>query len=191
MPEQTQASKLPPPLVAVAGWLIPGAGYWLIGQRARGLVAGIAIIALFVLGLLVAGVSVIEVPGYGLHGYRLQSVGRRTAGGVVEFTQVDPRTAADEANPAKDPRDVALGWALQRRFLSEIANKPWFVGQILAGPLCLGSAALSIQAAQADVPRAHAPLEPVGTLYTAVAGMLNLLIIIDASSRAGHRAEAE
>jgi hypothetical protein len=186
------ASNLPPaPLVAVAGWLVPGAGYWLIGQRSRGLVAGITIIVLFILGLLIAGVRVIEVPGYGQHGYRIQTIGRRTtSGAVVEYNQFDPSNATEEANPARDPRDVPLGWALQRRFLSEIANKPWFIGQVLAGPLCLGSAALSVEAAQASIDRAHAPLEAVGTLYTAVAGMLNLLVIIDSSSRASHRSTA-
>jgi hypothetical protein len=182
---------VPPPLVAIAGWLVPGAGYWLVGHRARGLVAGVSIILLFVLGLLVAGIRVIEVPGYGQHGYRLQTIGRRTSSGaVVEHSQFDPTNATEEANPARDPRDVPLGWSLQRRFLSEIANKPWFIGQVLAGPLCLGSAALSVQSAQANIDRSHAPLEAVGTLYTAVAGMLNLLVIIDASSRA-KRPDAE
>ena len=28
----------PPPLVALAGWFVPGAGYVMIGQRARGVV---------------------------------------------------------------------------------------------------------------------------------------------------------
>jgi hypothetical protein len=34
------------------------------------------------------------------------------------------------------------------------------------------------------VPKSHARLAEIGTLYTAVAGMLNLLAIIDSSYRA-------
>jgi hypothetical protein len=81
-------------------------------------------------------------------------------------------------------------WALTNfnGFISEIANKPWFVGQVLAGPICLLSAASSVELAQrgvADYPRPHSHPETVGTLYTAIAGMLNLMVIIDAAYRAG------
>ena len=50
--------------MAIAAWLIPGSGYLLLGQRGRGLGVGITIITLFLLGILVAGVRVIEVPGF-------------------------------------------------------------------------------------------------------------------------------
>src|SRR4051812_28696104 len=60
----TPQFRPPPPLVALAGWLIPGAGYWLIGERARAKTVFAGIALLYVLGLLVAGVRVIEVPGY-------------------------------------------------------------------------------------------------------------------------------
>ena len=69
--------------------------------------------------------------------------------------------------------------------------------EILAGPICLGSGAASMGLAdsgynrnlrqQVDYPRPHVPLEGVGTLYTALAGMLNLFIIIDSTHRAGRR----
>jgi hypothetical protein len=143
------------------------------------------VILLYLSGLLVAGVRVIEVPGYGRYGYRIQIIGRPVAGGM-ELVAVDPQTEAQEANPAPGTRDVYVGWALKERFVSEIASKPWFAGQILAGPLCLVSAAASNRAAQGDIGRPHAPLDTVGTLYTAIAGMLNLMVIIDATHRAGN-----
>src|SRR5947209_2985556 len=52
-----------PIVAAIASWIIPGAGYWLIGQRARALAVGITVIVLFVLGLLIGGIRVLEVPG--------------------------------------------------------------------------------------------------------------------------------
>ena len=41
-----------PPLVAFAAWLLPGGGYLLIGQRARGVVVGVTILLLSALRLL-------------------------------------------------------------------------------------------------------------------------------------------
>jgi hypothetical protein len=182
-PGDDRASKLPAPLIAVAGWLVPGAGYWLIGERARAAIAGVTIVALFILGLLVAGVRVIEVPGYDSQtGQQIRMMrGRRVA-----YTE---RLAYESA-----------GWALTNGgLLAEVLSKPWYVGQVLAGPLCLLSSAASVRTAQRSFElsrsasdgavifstRPHAPLEAVGVLYTAVAGMLNLLIMIDAAYRAG------
>jgi hypothetical protein len=68
------------------------------------------------------------------------------------------------------------------RPLAEIANKPWYICQIMAGPVSLISSKLSIEAGSG--PKVKARLGEIGTLYTAVAGMLNLLAIIDAAHRA-------
>jgi hypothetical protein len=182
--------NLPPPMLALAGWLVPGAGYWLIGEGARAVVAGAAIIILYVLGLLIAGVRVIEVPGYGKHGYPLTIIARHS-GGMAQYVIVDPANSTEAANPAPGVDDRVIGWALLQRPLSEIASKPWFVAQVLGGPMALLSAAASNSAASQGITRPHASMETVGTLYTAVAGMLNLLIIIDSTYRAGTRAAAE
>ena len=45
------AAYLAPAIVAVAGWFVPGAGYWLLGQFARGTTIGVTIVVLFVLGI--------------------------------------------------------------------------------------------------------------------------------------------
>ena len=66
----------------------------------------------------------------------------------------------------------------------EIAEKPWFVPQFLTGPAALASAGLSVKASRQAAPRVHARLADIGTLYTAIAGMLNLMAIIDAAHRA-------
>jgi hypothetical protein len=133
----------PPPLVAVAGWVLPGSGYWLIGQRTRALTVGITIIALFAAGIFIAGIRVVEAPNL-----------------------------AGSGNLA-----------------ARILQKPWFLGQVLTGPVGIVAAWLSNAAAHSDAYRyveAKARLAEIGTLYTAVAGMLNLLAIIDSSHRAGN-----
>jgi hypothetical protein len=129
----------------VVGWLIPGGGYWLIGQRTRATVIGATIVTLFLAGVLIGGVRVIESP--------------------------------DLTGPGS--------------IVAKILKKPWFLGQALVGPLGLAGAWLSRLAAasaQYHTVISHARLSEIGTLYTAVAGMLNLLAIIDASHRSGRHA---
>jgi hypothetical protein len=158
MSQTAREIRVPPPIIALVGWILPGAGYWLLGQWARGTVVFVAILTLFASGLLIAGVRVIEVPGYDARGNMI------TVGGQWIVTHGG--------------------------LMSEVSSKPWFVCQILAGPMCLASAAGSIELARhgSEYPRVHAPLETVGTLYTAIAGMLNLMVIIDAVHRAGEPA---
>jgi hypothetical protein len=155
-------------MIALVGWLVPGAGYWLIGERARGTIIFAAIVSIFLMGLLVGGLRVIDVPGYE------NGMPTRVSGGA----KVSPN----------DRNYPYARWSLTDRPLAEIANKPWFAAQILAGPMCIASAAGSNYLARQGVPRVHAPLDNIGTLYTAVAGMLNLFVIIDSTFRAGQPA---
>jgi hypothetical protein len=197
------ADRLPGPLcsapvVAIATWLIPGSGYFLIGQYARGLVIGLTIIGLFLGGLLIAGVRVIEVPGYTDHGERRDYV-------VV----VQPATR-------QHPAQVTKGWVLQVAPLSELRDKPWSVPQVMAGPMAIAAAAASVWAAAPDPNNGsnlakfedglqkpmskhpqdqppfykgigamtHARINDIGSLYLSVAGLLNLMAIIDSAHRA-------
>src|SRR2546430_12547821 len=84
--------KAPAPLVAIAGWLIPGAGYLLIGQKVRGIVIGVTIICLFLMGMLIAGIRVIDVPGYDDQG--------RATYVRLEQTREGNRREAKGTNPA-------------------------------------------------------------------------------------------
>src|SRR5439155_13412103 len=109
MPQPPRSFSAPPPLVAMCAWLVPGLGYLLVGQLLRGIVIGVTIVCVFVLGVLFAGIRVVDVPGF------------------------DDRGEAIYVNPAgqkvlrADPGDR---WAMRARPLGEIAKKPWFVGQI-------------------------------------------------------------
>jgi len=130
------SSSVPPPIVALATWVVPGSGYWLIGQRTRAMTVGITIMVLFILGLLIGGVRVVDVP---------------------------PGVLSSPVNA--------------------VSQKPWFVGQILAGPITLIASSIGREDSYFA---SHSRVNEIGTLYTAVAGMLNLLAIIDAAYRAGH-----
>jgi uncharacterized protein DUF6677 len=168
MSQRSRESSLPAPLIGVASWVVPGLGYWLIGQRSRALTVGITITILFVLGLLIAGVRSLEVPGWGPHG---------------KAVLTDGRHSGDDLDEGQ--------WVLTTHPLDEIRAKPWSIAQIMAGPLDLLFSVWSVQASQVNAAgypvgvRSHSHTNEIGVLYTAVAGMLNLLVIIDSAYRAG------
>lgn len=161
-----------PVLVAVASWMVPGMGYWMIGDPVRGLTIGVTVVLLFVAGLLIGGVRVIDVPGF-------NSIGQPIRERVLDRQPV----SIMRTNP----------W-------QEIKVKPWSMAQVLAGPVAIIGGAGSVMAAQPTTNRdrgttsiadvSHTPVNEAGTLYTSVAGMLNLLAIIDAAYRASRREEA-
>jgi hypothetical protein len=198
------------PLVALLGWILPGAGYWLIGQRGRALCSGISILVLWILGLLIAGVRVIEVPGY------QTANGERVMSSVL-VQAVDPRTGRPEVDekgspvyaPAREPGTnlPMKQWVMQVSPLNEIRDKPWSVPQAMAGPIAIASGMLSVYADGEDASTrkldpdtnqpipgsgksigelSHARINEIGSLYLSVAGLLNLMIIIDSSWRASH-----
>jgi hypothetical protein len=192
-PAHADARSLPsPPLVALAGWLVPGAGYWLIGQRARALVVGVTILTLFFSGILLGGVRAIQVPGYGEDGGRLYAVVEKRR--VSEDRVLVSSTVKEHKVGQETPGGVWVGTHI-RMLLPEIGNKPWSICQVMAGPAALASGAWSVWASRPVVHEdksispapgvlSHSRVNEIAVLYTAVAGMLNLLTMIDAAGRA-------
>ena len=113
------SSNVPVPVVAIASWLVPGAGYWLMGQRARGFVVGATIMALFIGGLLVGGVKVLEVPGYGDHGQPLVVVREY---GERRNPNTQQRDVITQDRIAEEPEPGSIGWVMQVHPLDEIRN---------------------------------------------------------------------
>jgi hypothetical protein len=208
MSSQTGGKPASPIIVGISAWLMPGLGYWLIGQRWRGITVLVSIMVLFILGVLIGGIRVVDPPGYGQYGYQAQLV-EREGKDRTEIVRIDPSSPAEEDRPGSR-NDRPIGWALTNsptQFFSEIGNKPWFIGQILCGPISLAMSSVSIHEAhpvldahgnfvktssgalQEAVPASHSRSWEIGTLYTAVAGMLNLLAIIDSVYRAGQPEE--
>jgi hypothetical protein len=69
----------------------------------------------------------------------------------------------------------------------EIREKPWFLAQVLMGPVAIVSGGL---ARDPGFVTSHARVNEIGTLYTVVAGLLNLLTLVDLSHRSGGREKA-
>ena len=209
-----EAKSLSPVLVVVAGLILPGLGYVLAGQRNRGVTVGLTLLLMFLCGILIAGIRVFEVPGYGEDGRKVYIeyyptrdgfYAKSTTEPVVRVQPVDGRSPGGSrlATVSRRAHDGTLRqevtsefpvepgqWILLANFRGEIANRIWFVPQVLMGLPTAIAGYLSICAAQADVARSHARLAEIGTLYTAVAGMLNLLAVIDAVSRCGRKEQA-
>lgn len=122
---------------AVAAWLVPGLGHILAGHTRRGVILMLSIGGLWLAGLLIGGISVVQ---------------SRTSDGNV---------------------------------------RPWYLGQAVIAPSIAveytydryraRSAGRDPMPGDASVPYqpAYGRAYELGTLYTALAGLLNLLAIID------------
>lgn len=200
------------PLAAtIASILVPGLGYWLIGERKRAVIAGGGIILLFAMGILIAGIRVISLPGYE-DGYRkyveeYEDASRHvttvaTTQPVVAVTKtgrtseygwpiwVVMRLGADgKPFPHEElvpPR--SSDWVMLTSPRAELSDNLSFLGQMFNGPLCAVAGHLSNAAARAGVPKGYSRLADIGALYTAISGMLNLMLIVDVASWKTRRA---
>ena len=192
--QSSRSSKPSAALVALAAWIIPGSGYLLLKEKARGLTIGITILVLFFLGLLVGGIRCLDVPGFNVHG-------QKTYFYLIRVTTQNGDTKLDARSGDAVPRDaVDQGWTLVRTPVDELRSKPWSIPQIMMGPidvLCdwwaiAVSPPADISGVSPDTfaARSHSRVNELGVLFTAVAGMLNLMAIIDSSHRASHPEEA-
>lgn len=132
-------------LVGAAAWLVPGGGYFILGDRRRAWVVFITVTLTFVAGLYIGSIGVI------------------------------------------DP----------------IASKPWYVAQIMNSPAvfligshvartqldaqdAIGYASShtareqAVQKAKQEVYRVYGKPNEIGQIYTSIAGLLNLLCIVNA-----------
>jgi hypothetical protein len=105
-------------LVGLAGWLVPGGGYFLLKEKKRASIICIAIILTFAVGLYVGSIGV-----------------------------VDPKGA-----------------------------KAWYCAQMLTSPLVI---LIGNNTAMGEYPVYGRPAE-IGQIYTSIAGLLNLLVIVNA-----------
>ena len=125
-------------LVAIASWILPGAGHFLVGDRKRGIIFLVAIALAFWIGIAVGGVKNTVSPSE----RSLWFVAQIFAGGHSL---------------------VALAWG---HFIPDPAKSGQFVTDVIG----------------------YGRTEEVSVIYTAVAGMLNILVILDALVRAEQKA---
>lgn len=103
--------------VALAGWFLPGAGYFLLKEKRRAIIIFVAVVSVFIAGLYIGSIGV-----------------------------VDP-----------------------------VGEKLWYIAQIMSSPLV---AVLGHLTAGGGYPVYGRPNE-VGQIYTSIAGLLNLLCVVN------------
>ncbi len=109
-------------LAGILAWLVPGAGHWYLGEHFRGGVICVAICGIFLLGVTLGGVEII------------------------------------------DPHNIET-----------ITAKAWFYDQLICGvPSVIG-----MLAQDSDAAMGFGRGVDLGRLYVGVAGLLNLLCIMD------------
>lgn len=200
-----EKAKTPSPLaVVIASILVPGLGYWLIGHRKRALIVGGGIVLLYLSGIFIAGVRVVSVPGYD-DGYPVYYEYTPTAnpGYYTARPTTQPVIAVESVPGAVSPlyrvtRRGPNGTTLQEQTsavprtelailknpMGLIGDNLWFIGQALAPTLTVVTGYIANELARNGVERSYFRLADIGSLYTVVAGMLNLMVIVDGYGRA-------
>jgi hypothetical protein len=110
-------------LVGLLAWVVPGGGYWALGDRRRALVVGITIGITFLLGLYIGSIGV-----------------------------VDPMGA-----------------------------RYWYAAQVMTTPVILGVGHFVSSVVSSDAYTVYGRPSEIGQIYTSIAGLLNLLCIINAA----------
>jgi TM2 domain-containing membrane protein YozV len=144
------------PAAAILAVLLPGAGHIYLGEVKRGVLIGLGILGLFFGGILIGGIDVIDS-----REDRIWFFGQALVGPVafgVDYLHQARFKVIDTSNKG-EPRSAAPGET----------RDPATGRAVPAGPGELPPSSKSI-----------ARMNELGTLYATLAGMLNLIAIIDA-----------
>lgn len=140
MTEQTPAPTEFQPIAAALAWAFPGAGYWYLGERLRGVYAMIGVMGLIVGGLLIGGIDSVDSK-------------EDRYWSLVQF--------------AAGPAVVALDRYHQGTL------KPALRASRKQGSL-----------APPPYSKSVGRVNETGMLYIAMAGMMNIILVIDCATRA-------
>jgi len=144
------------PLAGILAVLFPGAGHWYQGQVRRALLVAGGVLGLFAGGLLIGGIDVVDS-----RQDRLWFFGQVLVGPVALGTDYLHQHHVKALDPTtRQPRSPKPGEVV------DPSSGEWITGP--AGSVAPSSKSLG-------------KMNEIGTLYCTVAGMLNLIVIIDAA----------
>lgn len=144
------------PLAGLLAVILPGAGHWYQGQRRRALLIAGGVLGLFVGGLLIGGIDAVDS-----RRDRLWFLGQALVGPVAFATDyvhqnvlkgIDPETGQRRSPLPGEVRDPTSG--------------RWTPGPAGSRP---------------PLTKSLGKMNEIGMLYCTIAGMLNLIVIIDAA----------
>lgn len=172
------------PVALLLAVLVPGAGHAYLGERRRAAMIATGVLGMFVSGLLIGGIDVVDKRedfvwflgealvgpiAFGVDAYHQKSIK------VVDRTHGLRRSA--HPNEIRDPR----------------TGEPVLVRDLITGaPLQIvdpktGQVRLSTESDRPPNTKSLGRVNELGTLFCTIAGMLNLICIIDAGTRARRR----
>lgn len=194
MPAATDPSTTPPPalhepeplqpVAAVLAVLLPGAGHLYLGYTRRAILIASGVLGLFFSGLFVGGIDTVD---------RREDfvwfIGQAFVGPTAfavdyihqhEFKVIDPHSGIRSAHPDeyRDPRTGA-----PVRIIPDPARGP--TATIVDANDPTGAHTRTISPARPPNIKSLGRMNELGTLFSTIAGMLNLICIIDAA--AAHR----
>jgi len=155
MPTSADTPQRFDPLAAILALAFPGAGHWFLGERKRAVLIAAGVLGLFFSGLLVGGIDVVDSKED-----RWWFVGQALVGPVAFATDyvhqnrikgIDPRTGVLRSANPDETRDGSGRLA------------PALGGQRPPATKSLGK------------------MNELGTLFACIAGMMNLIVALDAA----------
>jgi hypothetical protein len=153
--DDTPGALLRAPVAVFLAWLIPGLGHVYLGHRTRGIILLVALTLTFWSGVAIGGAKTVNPD-------------RPPIGTSA------PESPTGRAQPGSAAVTRTKSW--------------WFFGQVLIGGYAVGGLTLSAFSSDyntSGAPRYLAwPSGDLANVYTGVAGLLNLLVILDAMARA-------
>lgn len=151
-------TDVPPmdPLAGVLAVLLPGAGHWYQGQARRALLIGGGVLGLFFGGLLIGGVDVVDS-----RQDRLWFLGQALVGPVAFATDYTHQNVLKGLDPATGQRRSPMPGEVK-----DPATGRWTPGPVGSKP---------------PLSKSLGKMNEIGTLYCTIAGMLNLIVILDAA----------
>lgn len=174
---QTQTGMIWHPGPAIAAWLLPGLGHYLIGEKKRGLIIMVALYALFIAGLLIGGIDVIDrrqdklwYAGQIMMGPPAIVIDRIRERLQHEIDDRSLRVAETLPNARHHDQDL---WVKTKTGPDRV--RQWNNAGL--------TKMLQTPGEQPIFRKSVGRVNELGTLYCTLAGMLNLLVIMDVAFR--------
>lgn len=155
------------PVAGVLAFLIPGAGHVFLGQTRRGLLMGAGVLGLFLAGMLVGGLAIVDSKSGRLEN-RISFYGQALVGPVaIAVDRVHQSMFKGVDLETRQVRPAGPGETLIRP--GDPRNGQAFT---IVGPAGDGEGPAYM--------RSQGKEQEIGLLYTVIAGMLNFVVILDA-----------
>jgi hypothetical protein len=180
----TAAPKSPEPiqpLAAVLAFAFPGAGHFFLGYRARGLRIAAGVLLLFLTGLLIGGIDAIDRRENGLWFYFYGQMWNGPLAFGVDYAhqhhfKVTDATIGVRSATPHEFRNPDTGAPVKIE-IDPATGRPTAAYSPGLNP----TAKTVVSPAYPPKVRSLGRLSELGTLFIAIAGMLNLVCIIDAA----------